>query len=299
MSLANQHRMSVLHIDRDADLPLMYLYLPEQNMFRTMGYVRLRGVTVRDGMSRVGPDTDGERDAFLLEVLTALLVPSREARRIVRTATHIAGRDGPVAADDRSAAAGPGPFLHAPRGVPSPAAGRQEMGGTHLVGPGAVVGLVCGLLVGLLLAGWNGAAIGAFVGMSTFPHLFMGGWQAVHARSPRNYVEIHDTVALLLVAAGTVAGAVLGHALGSEGFARARGVFLGMALAAFALGLLATAFSMVPFRQRSMTWLGPLVVGGFAWGAHSLWSSPVALALGIVLGVPVAGALTRRVSGVG
>ncbi|MCC9707900.1 hypothetical protein E4N62_23135 [Streptomyces sp. MNU76] len=169
----------------------------------------------------------------------------------------------------------------------------------HLTGPGIVVGLLSGLLVGWLLAGWNGAVIGAFVGASTFPDLFMGGWQAVHARSARNYVEIHDTVALLLVAVGTVAGGVLGYALGSEGFGQARGVFLGMALAAFALALLATTFSMVPFRQRSVAWLGPLVVGGLAWAAYALWNSPVALALGIVLGSVVAGALAQRVGGVG
>ncbi|MGW5664644.1 hypothetical protein ACWEWG_31975 [Streptomyces sp. NPDC003758] len=167
-----------------------------------------------------------------------------------------------------------------------------------MIGPGVVAGLLCGLVAGLLLAGWNGAVIGAFVGASTFPDLFMGGWQAVHARSPRNYVEIHDTVALLMVAAGAVAGGVAGYVLGDGGFGRARGVFLGMALAAFTLALLATRFSMVPFRQRSVVWFGPLLVGLLCWGAYSLWSSPVALGFAVVLGAGAAGALARRVGGV-
>ncbi|MCC9707899.1 hypothetical protein E4N62_23130 [Streptomyces sp. MNU76] len=95
MSLTNRHRVSVLHIDRDADLPLQYVYLPEKNAFRTLGYVRLRGVTVFDGVSHAGRDTDDQRDKFLLKVLTALLVPPREARRIVRTADHLSEQGSP------------------------------------------------------------------------------------------------------------------------------------------------------------------------------------------------------------
>jgi len=284
MSFEDLHRMSVLHIDSDADLPLSYMYLPESGTFQTMGYVRLRGVTAWNGMTHTGPDTAEARDAFLMKVLTTLMVPPREARRIVRTADHLSPGGGP-------GLSGPAPFAAA---VPE-----EEQGGTHMVGPGVVVGLVSGLLVGLLLAGWSGAVIGAFVGVSTFPDLFMGGWQLLHRDSPRNYVEIHDTWAVLLLAAGTVAGAVTGYALGDGGFDRARGVFLGMASAAFALALLATRFSMEPFRQRSVVWYGPLVVGGFAWAAHAVWSNPVLLTVGVVVGSVVSGMLARRIAGVG
>ncbi|WP_406729443.1 hypothetical protein WJ438_39885 [Streptomyces sp. GD-15H] len=295
MSLASQYRMSVLHIDRDADLPLLYVYLPEENAFQTLGYVRLRGVTVWGGVSHAGPDTDDQRDRFLLKVLTALLVPPREAQRIVHTADHVSERGSPSAPQPRT-----GFVVHEPyAGFPRLSAEPGEQGGTHMSVPGVVVGLLGGLFLGWLLAGWNGAVIGAFVGASTFPDLFVGGWQAVHAHSPRNYVESHDTVAILLVAAGTVAGGVLGYVLGSEGFGQARGVFLGMALTAFALALLATTFSMVPFRQRSPVWFGPLVVGALTWAAHSLWSSPAGLALGIIVGTVVAGSLAGRVGGVG
>ncbi|OPG05115.1 hypothetical protein B1R27_22330 [Streptomyces sp. GKU 895] len=192
-------------------------------------------------------------------------------------------------------AAAPGSTGPAPFPATAP---EEEQGGTGMIGPGVVVGLVSGLLAGLLLAGWSGAVIGAFVGVSTFPDLFMGGWQLVHRDSPRNYVEIHDTWAILLLAAGTVAGAVGGYAIGDGGFERARGVFLGMASAAFVLALLATRFSMEPFRQRSVVWFGPLVVGGFAWAAHALWSGPVLLTVGIVVGSVVSGRLARRIAGV-
>ncbi|MFI8535294.1 hypothetical protein ACIGMX_34255 [Streptomyces aquilus] len=283
MPFGDLHRISVLHIDRDADLPLNYMYLPESGTYQTLGYVRLRGVTAWNGMTHTGPDTAEERDAFLMKVLTTLQVSPREAQRIVRTADHLAPDGGP-------GSTGPAPF--------TAAAPEEEQGGTHLVGPGVVVGLVSGLLVGLLLAGWSGAVIGAFVGVSTFPDLFMGGWQLVHRDSPRNYVEIHDTWAILLLAAGTVAGAAGGYALGDGGFERARGVFLGMASVAFVLALLATRFSMEPFRQRSVVWFGPLVVGGFAWAAHALWSGPVLLTVGIVVGSVVSGSLARRIAGV-
>jgi hypothetical protein len=65
--------------------------------------------------------------------------------------------------------------------------------------------------------------IGAFVGVSTFPDLFAAGWQVVYTRSPRNYVEIHDTLALLMVTAGTVTGGVLGYLFGRDGFGQACG----------------------------------------------------------------------------
>ncbi|MDT7845860.1 hypothetical protein [Streptomyces justiciae] len=284
MSFEDLHRISVLHIDRDADLPLYYMYLPESGTFQTMGYVRLRAVTAWNGVTHTGPDTAEERDAFLMKVLTTLLVSPREARRIVRTADHLSP-------DGGTGFTSPAPF--------TAAAPEEEQGGTHMIGPGVVVGLVSGLLVGLLLAGWTGAVIGAFVGVSTFPDLFMGGWQLVHRDSPRNYVEIHDTWAVLLLAAGTVAGAVAGYAVGGGGFESARGVFLGMASVAFVLALLATRFSMEPFRQRSVVWYGPLVVGGFAWAAHAVWSGPVLLTVGIVVGSVVSGSLARRIAGVG
>lgn len=294
---ASRFRMSVLHIDRDNDLPLVYTYVPEEKAFHTMGYVRLRGVTVWEGVSHTGPDTDDERDRFLFKVLDSLPVPPHEVQRVVRAAEHVSQGGDPSAARLRTGSAGHGRSA-GDRRRPVSAAESREQDGTHLTGLGVVVGLLGGLLSGHLLAGWSGAVIAAFVGASTFPDLFIAGWQAVHARSPRNYVEIHDTAAQLLVGGGTVTGGALGYGLGAEGFGQARGVFLGMAVGAFACGLLATTFSMVPFRQRSATWLGPLVVGASAWAAHALWSSPVALALGIVLGAATAGALAQRVAGV-
>ncbi|MGW7291771.1 hypothetical protein ACWGIB_05185 [Streptomyces xiamenensis] len=297
MDRADRLRMAVLHIDRAADLPLAYIYLPQERAFRTVGYVRLRGVTVLATIRHTGPDTDVERDLFLLKVLDALRIAPGSARRIVRTAEHPDDRGPRVAPRSVVRSAGPGRYAAGPR---VPAAGAAERGGAHLLWPGALVGLLTGLLAGWLPAGWNGAAIGAFVGMSTFPDLFIGGWQARHARRPHNYVVIQDTVALLLVAAGGIGGALAGYALAGTdgGFAQARGVFLGLAAGSFVFSLIATAFSMVPFRQRAVTWFGPLIVGGCCWGAFTLWSHPVATALGVVLGSPVAAVLAGRVAGV-
>jgi hypothetical protein len=114
--------------------------------------------------------------------------------------------------------------------------------------------------------------------------------------SPANYIEFHDTLATLMIAAGTVVGGVLGYLLGPGGFGQACGVFLGMAVAAFVLGLVATTFSMVPFRLRTPMWLGPLIVGAFVWLADLLWSSPIALALGVVVGSLVARVPARRIA---
>lgn len=272
---AMHFRVSVLHVDSDIDLSLAYTHLPDRNQFETVGYVRLRGVTVWHGVRHAGLDTDDERDAFLLEVLLALRIPLYEARRIVHMADHLSGSEFDA------------------EGRRPPSVG-EELDGSHLVGPGCVVGMLSGLLVGCLLAGWNGAVIGAFVGASTFPDLFMASWQAAHASSPRNAAEIHDTVAALLVTVGTIAGGVLGYLLNDGGFGQASGVFLGMAVAGFTLSALATGFSMVPFPQRLMIWLGPLIVGVFAGSAYSLWSSPVSLALAIVGGSLVAARVAAR-----
>lgn len=291
-------RMSVLHIDRDADLPLMYRYVPADNAFETVGYVRLRGVMV-PRVTHAGPDTDKERDRFLLKVLTSLAVPSRAASRIVHTADHVSGQGPRV---DRMPADPGSPWdMGSPWDTESPwdagspwdaespwDAGYGGRDGLHAAGPGMLVGLLCGLVAGWLYAGWNGAVLGAFAGMSTFPDLFVAGWQFTHADVFRSYAEICDALAVLLVGAGTLTGGVLGALLGSPGFGQARGMFLGMALAAFVLALAAVTISRVPFHHRLLIWLGPLIVGAVTWGAYSLWSSPVSLALGVVLGAVVA-----------
>jgi len=87
-----------------------------------------------------------------------------------------------------------------------------------------------------------------------------------------------------MVSVGTVAGGVLGYMIGDHGFGQAGGVFLGMSLAGLLLALAATTFTMAPFRPRVFSGAEPLIVGAGAWIAYSLWSSPVALALGIIVG---------------
>lgn len=269
-------RMSVLHVDRDADLPLMYEYLPDERAFQTVGYVRLRGVMV-PRLLHAGADTDEGRDRFLLEVLISLAVPSHEARRIVRRADHVSGR---------GSRAEP-----LPRDAGSPWDMRYEQReGLHMSRPGLLIGLACGLPAGWLYAGWNGAVIGGFLGMFGFPGVFVAGWQLARASVLPTYVDLRDALARLVIGVVTITCGVLGALLGAPGFGQARGLFLGMALAALVLGLAATAFLRASFRMRVPDWLTPLIVGACAWGTYSLWSNPVSLALGIVLGI-VAGSV--------
>lgn len=277
-----EHRLraAVLHVDRRTDLPLLYAYSPERERFEVVGYVRMGGRMLMPGANHVGKDTAAERDTFLFGILTQLLVSPAEARRIIRNAEHLDGRSGTPQAPSGTA--------QRPQLVP------EELDGSHLGWPGIVVGLLCGLLGGWLLGGWPGAMIGAFVGASTAADLFVAGWQLAHVRSPHNYVEVHDTLAILMIAGGVIAGAVVGYHLGGDDFGRACGVFLGMAIAAFVLGLVAKTFSMQPFRCRAATWLGPLVVGGFTWAAYSVWHSPASIALAIVLGSLVTGRFAER-----
>ncbi|MFB4421461.1 hypothetical protein C5F59_010250 [Streptomyces sp. QL37] len=276
---STQPRLSVLRIDGSTELPLLYVYLPDEQTFRTMGYVRLPHITLPGGVTLPGPDTAEARDAFLREVLTALLVPPRRARSIVRAASHV-GAGGP--------------------GVPVPLPDAEGSGGndgSHLLGTGMLVGLLAGSLAGSWFAGWNGAVIGAFLGAATFGDLFMAGWQLAHVRSPDNAVEVHDTLALLMITVGVVGGGVAGCLLGDGGFAQARGLFLGMSLAAFVLSLVAAGFSMVPFRQRVVVWLGPPAVGGCCWALYTLWNSPAALVIGVVAGTVIAATGTRGITG--
>jgi hypothetical protein len=287
--------MSVLHIDRDTDLPLMYTYEADEHEFQSAGYVRIRERMVTF-VAHAGEDTPEERDRFLLKVLTSLRIPPGSAQRVVRSADHVS--------DPGYVPAGTPTWHHTDDPVSDPTLDlamlmgtstghHEERDGTHLGLAGMLVGLVAGLAVGWLLAGANGAVIGAFVGASTFPDLAIAGWQVAHRNSPVNYVGIHETLAMLMVGIGTVGGGILGYLLAPAGFGQACGVFLGMAVAGFVLARVATTFSMVQFRVRRMAWLGPLVVGAFVWLAHLLWSSPTALALGVVVGSMVAGLFSK------
>lgn len=294
-------RMALLYIDAEAALPLAYTYETGPREFRTFGYVRLRGAMVLE-VSHRGPDTARERDAFLRKVLTSLLLPPRQVERIVRTAEHPGGT-GPSTEPTRFA--GPPPLPAAgpvAAGAPAGIGGLgweqgEERDGSRFAGPGMLLGLLAGLFTGYVLEGWSGAVIGAWVGTSTCGDLLMACWQAAHARSPRNYVLVQDTIAVLLVAAGSLAGALGGYALGSGDFGRARGVFLGMALSAFVLSALCMSFSRMPFWGRSPMWLGPLFIGLASWGLHTLWSHPVALVVAILLGTWLAAAIAVRVTG--
>jgi hypothetical protein len=81
------YRLSVLPIDRSTTLPLQYVYDAEQQQFSTAGYVRARGMMVPH-LEHRAPDTSAGRDEFLHQLLAALLVPARQARRTVRRAHH-------------------------------------------------------------------------------------------------------------------------------------------------------------------------------------------------------------------
>ncbi|MZE78612.1 hypothetical protein [Streptomyces xinghaiensis] len=294
-------RMALLHIDAGADLPLVYTYDPRLREFRTVGCVRLRGLMIPEPISHRGADTRSERDAFLRKVLTALRLTPRQVERVVRTAEH---PDGERLSTEPTRYAGPSllPGAPAPAGVPAGVGGLsgergEERDGGRFAGPGMLLGLLAGLFTGYAWEGWSGAVIGAWIGASTCGDLLVACWQVAHVRSPRNYVLVRDTLALLLVAAGSIVGALGGYVLGSGDFGRARGVFLGMALAAFVLSAVSTSFSRMPFWGRSPMWLGPLCIGLAAWGLHTLWSHPASLVAAILVGTWLAGAIGLGATG--
>jgi len=224
-------RMSVLHIDADTDLPLLYGFEQTSNAFHTVGYVRCGPVTVWDEVRAPGPDTPRARDAFLCTVLVRLGIPADRAVRIVGAADHLA--DGAPGGERPSLGVSDPP-------VPGRWADGPERDGARFAGPGILLGLVAGILVGRWLGGWYGASIGAFVGASTSGDLVVGGWQLVHVHSPRNWVEVHDTVALLLVALASIAVGLAGWWLAGTGFWRGAAVFVGMSIGALVLAVLAT-----------------------------------------------------------
>ena len=80
-------RAVVLTIDRSTALPLMYEYDAIGACFRSVGFVRVGGRMVPE-ISHPASDTPDGRDAFLLTVLMTLLIPERQARKIVRKAQH-------------------------------------------------------------------------------------------------------------------------------------------------------------------------------------------------------------------
>ncbi|MEU1981701.1 hypothetical protein [Nocardia sp. NPDC019395] len=267
------HRMSVLQLDKDTVLPLAYEYVPAEKMFRTMGFVRTPTMMIPSVAHR-GADTPGQRDLFLAKVLTGLQVSPRDIHRITAAAVH---------STDRGFGAESVPGIDSGTGTLSDG---TERDGLHMLWPGVVLGVVVGVLAGYIVAGWDGVAIGAFVGSSTLSELFPAGWRLF---SRRSYLTIQDTLASAMIAAGSAVGAWLGYVLGGDGGpGRAAGVFLGMSIGALVLSLLATTYSMVPLRNRAMTWFGPLIVGGVTWAVHAVWHSPVALALGVIIGFVVA-----------
>ncbi|GAA3881024.1 hypothetical protein [Streptomyces sedi] len=269
MGAAGELRKSLLYIDEETLLPLVYTYEPAEGGFRTLGMVRVGGTALMATVRQPGPDTAAVRTRFLARVLEALYVAPGAAVRIARNADHVRP-DGTL---ERK------PFL--PPGV-------------RLFPAGTVPALLVGLLVGGWLAGWYGAVVGAYVGAATLPDLARCAWQTTRARRGRGVVLVPEAVAGLLIAAGSLAGALIGCLTADEGADRVRGVFLGMTLAALALSLVATRFSMVPLRHRTGAWLGPLVVGALAWGAHAVWADPVGLACGVALGALLAAGLTAR-----
>ncbi|MFD3580501.1 hypothetical protein [Streptomyces sp. NPDC058644] len=293
MSDALRPRMAVLYLDKSSILPLPYVH--EGGQFRTVGFVRTRHSYLPDGLQLPGNDSPEGRDAFLRELLVALLIPPRDVERIIRTAEHSPqpGSYGPP----------PGsmdmPYATGQSAPWAPLAQRDPTvrDGAHVVGPGMLVGLLAGLFAGFQFAGWNGAALGAFLGAAVLPDLLRACWLLLHARAGDLTVEVHDSAALLLVALGPAAGGVAGCLLADSGFGQARGLLLGMAGAGFAACVVAAGFSMVPFRQRTVIWLGPLVVSGCCWAAYTLWSSPVALFLAVLVGSQLAGSLTWRLAG--
>ena len=68
-------------------LPLLYEYDTASKCFRSVGYVRI-GSRMVPSVSHSAPDTTTGRDAFLVKVLQTLLVPDRQARKIVQKAQH-------------------------------------------------------------------------------------------------------------------------------------------------------------------------------------------------------------------
>lgn len=81
MARTNSHRLAVLHIDRNADLPLMYVYLSEEKTFRTRPNVNIQvprseaplhvGLAGNFTILGSGPHTD--LDVVHTEALTSAL----------------------------------------------------------------------------------------------------------------------------------------------------------------------------------------------------------------------------------
>ncbi|SOD62944.1 hypothetical protein SAMN06297387_108107 [Streptomyces zhaozhouensis] len=267
MGAAGELRKSLLYIDGETMLPLAYTYEPAEGGFRTLGMVRVGGTVLMRTVRQPGPDTATVRVEFLTRVLEALYVAPGAAVRIARGADHVRA-DGTLE----------------PRPLVPP--------GTRLFPAGTVPALLVGLLVGGWVVGWYGAVVGAYVGAATLPDLARCAWQTARARRGRGVVLVPEAVAGLLIAAGSLAGALIGCLTADEGADRVRGVFLGMAVAALVLSLVATRFSMVPLRHRTGAWLGPLVVGAQAMVTHAVWADPAGLACGVGMGMLLAAGLT-------
>ncbi|MFF3275858.1 hypothetical protein ACFYWU_33705 [Streptomyces chrestomyceticus] len=269
--------MAVLKLHKNASLPVMYEYRPEMPGFRTIEVGSLGNGILSGAVIHVGADTPGDRDAFLLKVLAHLGVSRMEAARGVWHAEHLLASEYMEGTTE-----------------PRASASGVERDGTHLRPVGLWLGLLLGGAVGYQVGGWHGLVLGVFAGFTTLIDLVVHGWQLVHIRNSWSAVDVHDALAGTMVTAGSIAGAVVGLLIGRTGFERAAWMFLGMGLAALVASWVATLFSPESLRAWSPRFILPLVTGGCTWALHALWSSPVALALGVLVGSYVSLFVARR-----
>jgi hypothetical protein len=166
-----------------------------------------------------------------------------------------------------------------------PAAGDGSQ--THCLGYAS--GLVAGAVVGWFAGRATGAVVGGFVGVSTMADVLRAAWQVVFTRSARDVVPLPEALLTLLVTAGSLAGGLIGYALGDSGGRQVWYLFAGMVVAGLGCALLTVPLSMCPFRIRTPTWLGPLVTGLCGWGLYSVWHSPWALGVAFLAGSVLTG----------
>ena len=105
-----------------------------------MGSLQVQPGAAPEGAGHPGRDTPDDRDRFLLQVLIDLGIRRHRAQRIVLTADHLS--DGRFVAKSGSPSA-----IGSPESDKVPVAG-VDLDGSHLAGPGFLVGLLGGLLTG-------------------------------------------------------------------------------------------------------------------------------------------------------
>lgn len=174
-------------------------------------------------------------------------------------------------------------------------------------------GLALGAAGGGLAAGWTGAVIGAYLGAfaagDLIPSALMAVYQIRHGDEMRRKIDYHGlppellrrgtagVLGILLTSSGVLLGGVVGYLLGYTGFTEAAGVFVGMALGGVLAGCVSTLFTRVDLPGVFTVGAGHLLVGATTWGIYSLWSTALAAALGILLGMWGIGLIGRIVYG--